>query len=374
MKIGLIGGIYGAGGKRSGYVKSTPETTLEAGFRRAGHEVTTFSHYDAADFSRFDVVHVHHLSYGAVRLASDASATPFVYSAHDVSHMSGTRVSPMRSQATRYVMSRADAVVSLSEAEAEFVQRKYSVASARQATIPNGIDPSQFPFRRANAGGVGEPWRLLFVGQLIALKSCDLLLRAIARLEHPVTLTLAYQTATLEHSLRELAAELGLQDRVFFIGKQDPQALSALYQASDLLVLPSETEALPSVITEAMMSGLPFVASAVGGIPEQAGGFGRLVSQRTQEGLAADIAHVLDHYPEYSGAAERMSSYARKSFSVESMVARHLELYSAVQGASARRRSAWGVVPAAVVRAAVRRWGVPKSTSGATASAAAESI
>src|SRR5258708_6501231 len=85
MKICVIGGIYAKGGAPSDYLKITPETTLAAGCRAAGHEVTTLSHYDETDFQRFDVVHVHHLSYGALRLATDPSPTPFPFTPHDTS-------------------------------------------------------------------------------------------------------------------------------------------------------------------------------------------------------------------------------------------------------------------------------------------------
>jgi hypothetical protein len=61
MRICIIGGIYAKGGAPTDYLKITPETTLAAGCRAAGHDVTTLSHYDEVDFERFDVVHVHHL-------------------------------------------------------------------------------------------------------------------------------------------------------------------------------------------------------------------------------------------------------------------------------------------------------------------------
>jgi len=357
MKICLIGGIYGKGGSRSEYVKVTPETTLEAGFRAAGHEVTTLSHYDEADFARFDVVHVHHLSYGAARLASDPSQTPFIFTAHDASHMNGVKLSRARKLAMGYVLSRADAVVSLSDAEAKFQTRAYRLPRVRHVTIPNGINPDQFPYQRLNHSGQGHPWRLLFVGQLIPLKGCQLLLRAIAGLKQPVELTLAYQTAALEMELRALALSLPLADRVKFIGKQSPAQLAELYATSDLLVLPSETEALPSVITEAMLTGLPFVASAVGGIPEQSGGFGFLVTRRTVERLTGDIAYVLDRYPHFAAASPRMSEYARRTFSVSTMITAHLDLYQSLAGTTARR-TAWHPLHAdALIRAAVHQWG-----------------
>ncbi len=353
MKICLIGGIYGKGGRRSEFIKVSPETTLEAGFRAAGHEVTTLSHYDETDFSRFDVVHVHHLSYGAVRLASDRSRVPFVFTAHDASHMCGAKPGPARKLAMGYVLSRADAIVSLSRAEAQFQSRTYRLQGAQQATIPNGIDPDQFPFLRKNNAGQGEPWRLLFVGQLIPLKGCDLLLKAIARLPGSVELTLAYQNASLETELTELAKSLGIAGRVKFVGKQGPSQLAELYQRSDLLLLPSETEALPSVITEAMLSGLPFVASAVGGIPEQAAGYGFLVTRRTVENLAGDLAYVLGRYGHFAGSSKSMSDHARQTFSISAMVNAHLSLYQSLAGTVARR----SLHSDKLIRGALQRWG-----------------
>jgi glycosyltransferase involved in cell wall biosynthesis len=312
------------------------------------------SHYDDADFSRFDIVHVHHLSYGAARLASDATRTPFVFTAHDASHMCGASLSLVRKLAMGYVLSRADAVVSLSQAEAGFQARKYRLRGAKRATIPNGINPDQFPFLRSNAAGQGQPWKLLFVGQLIPLKGCDLLLRALAQLGPDVELSFAYQTNTLETELKSLCVTLGIADRVKFLGKQNPHQLAALYQSSDLLVLPSETEALPSVITEAMLTGLPFAASAIGGIPEQAGGFGFLVTRRTVDRWAGDIAYVLDRYASFAEASERMSNYARRTFSIDAMVSAHLDLYQALAGQPVRRSS---TQVDTLIRAAVYQWG-----------------
>ncbi|MBI4908794.1 MAG: glycosyltransferase family 4 protein [Acidobacteria bacterium] len=366
MRICLIGGIYGTDG---GYLKVTPETTLEAGFRAAGHEVFPLSHYEARDFDQFDVVHVHHLSYGAVRLASDGGRTPFVFTMHDASRMSGAAVSAAVKFATQYVMSRADGVVGLTEMEVEFLKRHHSLNGALTAAIPNGIHEARFPFVRRNRAGAGEPWRLLFCGQLIALKGVDLLLRAMASTRVDCSLTLVYQTPLLETRLKALAQELGLARRVNFLGKLGPDGLAEQYQTHDVLMLPSEREALPSVITEAMMSGLPFIATRVGGIVEQAGGFGCLLERRTVDGLVAGIEEITTQYSEFAAKGAAMSAYARGKFSVGAMTSRHLALYSELVGKRARRRRSFFAAADVVVRAAVERWGgsgrqVAVSTAG----------
>jgi len=357
MKICIVGGIYAKGGMPTDYLKITPETTLAAGCRAAGHEVTTLSHYDETDFRRFDVVHVHHLSYGALRLTGDESTTPFLFTPHDTSHMSGFPLCTPTKLAMGYVLSMADATVSLSRLEAQRQRDVYSLRETIHETIPNGITTDEYSFRRENTAGRGRPWQLLFSGQLIPMKRCDVLLRAVARLKHNFRLTMVYQNPALESELKSLAVSLKVADRVRFAGKVEPRQLAALYRSSDLLVLPSRTEALPSVITEAMLCGLPFVASPVGGIPEQAAGFGHLLEEGSVEDVAASIGHVLDCYGQYQAASEAMSQHARKTYSIDSMVKRHLELYQRVAGVAPRRRQVWlrGFGP--IARTIARRWG-----------------
>lgn len=370
MKVCLIGGIYGQSGAASNYLRVTPETTLEAGLRQAGHQVTTLSHYAETDFGQFDVVHVHHLSYGAVRLASDPSPAPLVFTVHDASQMSGVPLGPLRAGALRYVLSRADRVVALSRREADFHRSAYGLAASRLATVPNGIDAIRFTPARRNAAGRGRPWQLLFVGQLIPLKGCDLILRAVAMLPVAVELTLVYQTADLRPELEALATELGIRQRVHFAGRREPDGLADLYQQSDLLVLASETEALPSVITEAMLSGLPFVSTAVGGIREQAAGFGHLVEQRTAESLAAGMAHVLGNYPHFAEAAPGMNEHARSTYSIPAMVEGHLAVYRQIAGQRPWRLRWRYSVLNRVARAIVRRRVAPPQKKALAVAAA----
>lgn len=340
MKICLIGGIYKKGGSRKEYIEISPETILEDGLRSAGHEVTALSHYDESSFECFDVVHVHHLSWGATRLASDRSRVPFVFTAHDATRMCGYRQPPARRAAMRYVFSRADAVVALSSLEAAFQRSAFRLDGAVHATIPNGIDADLYRCHRENTAGRGRPWQLLYVGQLIPLKGVDLLLQALPLLPLQADLTLVYQNDALEGELRALAAALNISARVRFLGKRSPAQLAALYHASDVLVLPSASEALPSVISEAMLCGLPFVATATGGIPEQADGFGVLLEKRSGAAVAQAILHVMVNYESFASTGAAMSDNARRRFSIPRMIDLHLQLYQRVAATAAPRRHA----------------------------------
>jgi glycosyltransferase involved in cell wall biosynthesis len=158
---------------------------------------------------------------------------------------------------------------------------------------------------------------------------------------------------------------LGIADRVLFRGETGPRDLAALYQQSDVLVLPSSTEALPSVITEAMLCGLPFVASAVGGIPEQANGFGVVLEDRSAESIAAALTNLFDNYGHFQESGEAMSRYARQKYSISTMVNQHLELYAQLKGTRPRRLATKFAVQRGIARLASHFMG----TSGPARSA-----
>jgi D-inositol-3-phosphate glycosyltransferase len=327
MRIAIVGGIYGRDKSYRRNIRYTPETILEKGLIDRGHEVAVFSHYATFDAKKFDLIHVHHLSYGTTRVAVDNSNAAFVYTSHDGLAMSSLYQGYKR-LASHFVTSRADAVVALSRVEADFQQRSYPLAGAIHTVIPNGVDAANYAYARCNAAGKGQRWRLLYVGQLTAPKSVDMLLRALLQVRQPVDLELVYHNSVLEIPLRELSDELGLSGRVRFLGPKTPQELAAIYKRADVLLLPSAGEALPSVVTEAMLCGTPVVATDVGGVREQLGEYGLCVSPNRADKMADAISFMLEHYDEFAGRSEAASAYASRRFSIEGMVDRHCELYA----------------------------------------------
>lgn len=363
LRIALVGGIYGKPQEYRDRFRITPETTLEAGLRAAGAEVSIFDHYTEVE-GDFDVIHVHHLSWGAVRAAVQRSAAGFVFTAHNGEDIAGT-LSRVRRTAMAFAIKRADGVVALSELEAAFLRSNYDTAGAVTRTIPNGIDLDNYRMDRTNSAGRDTRWELLYVGQLIPWKRVDLLLRAVAKVRLPITLNLVYQNAELEPELKQLAQQLHIEEHVHFLGMKNPAELCALYNHADLFVLPSESEALPSVLTEAMLTGTPIVATETGGVRGQLGGFGRLVPPSDLQSLAHGIEDALLNYAEMNPASLKMSEYARNTFSRTAMIGKHLELYARVleRGRKRRQRPAFRVMNLVVEKllsAYVRRPIVPQ--------------
>jgi glycosyltransferase involved in cell wall biosynthesis len=106
------------------------------------------------------------------------------------------------------------------------------------------------------------------VGRLSTEKRFDLYLETCARLagEIPEARFMLVGGGKQEANLKALSTQLGLDDRLLFTGLT--RDMSAVYAATDLLMLTSATEGTPHVLLEAMGSDIPVVSTAVGGIPE----------------------------------------------------------------------------------------------------------
>jgi len=310
------------------------------GLRARGHRVISAGHRGALESQNIDIVHIHHLGVAGFAAAAEPSTAAFVYTSHDGPAMAGLSDRLSRRLANQFIMSRADAVVALSPTEHEFQSRNYSLQGAIHAVIPNGIDIENYRYLRTNRAGDGQPWQLLYVGQLVEMKGVDRLIRALALLPRNVELRLVFHVDTMRVRLERLAYQMGLQNRVHFLGSKRPNELQALYQSADLFVMPSMAESLPSVVTEAMLCGTPVVATDVGGIRDQLEGYGMLVPPRDVEALSRAIGTVLANYDEFKTRGEAMSRYATQRFSIPAMVEGHLELYSSLlKGKMMRRRN-----------------------------------
>jgi glycosyltransferase involved in cell wall biosynthesis len=153
----------------------------------------------------------------------------------------------------------ASVVVFTAEQRAAVLAR-YRPEPARVAVLPNGVHQAYF---WTGQRFLHKKPRLLFVGRLSVQKNIPLLLHALDGVSERFETTLVGD-GDQGRMLRETAHGLRLQN-VRFHGRADGAELRALYQAADVLVLPSEREGMPLVLLEALAMGLPIVATDIPG-------------------------------------------------------------------------------------------------------------
>jgi glycosyltransferase involved in cell wall biosynthesis len=237
--------------------------------------------------------------WAAVRLAREAGL-PAVLKVHG----SDVRLidrHPDRIRGTREALGSADAVVAVSRDLAERVVA-LGAAPDRVRLIYGGIDTTLFrpgprDESRGRLGLSPDGPVLLFVGNLVAVKGVDVLIEAVAKLVACGMRPNCYLIGQgpLGPQLDRQARLLGIADRVHRLGPWPLERLPDWYRSADVLILPSHSEGVPSVLLEASACGTPYVASRVGGIPEIAHlGRGRLVPPGEASLLARAIRQAVD--------------------------------------------------------------------------------
>ncbi|CCQ73101.1 glycosyltransferase family 4 protein [Magnetospira sp. QH-2] len=189
------------------------------------------------------------------------------------------------------------------------------VADDRVTVLRNGVNLENFvPRNREDSRhrlGIHDDRRLLSsVGHLIERKGHEIVIGAMPHL--PDAHLVIVGDGPEDAALKALAVELGVEDRVDFLGRRPHEELSWIYSASDALVLASSREGWANVLLEAMACGTPVVASNIWGTPEvvTAPEAGRLMADRTPKALADAAKDLFGTYPDRAmtrAYAERFS-------------------------------------------------------------------
>lgn len=167
---------------------------------------------------------------------------------------------------------------------------------------------------------------LISVGYLIERKGHHLIIEAMQTL--PEYQLFIVGGGEWENKLKTLAKQLGVQDRVRFLGEVGQQQLPELYSCADALVLASDREGWANVLLEAMACGTPVVASNIWGTPEvvQSPEAGVLCAERSAQGIVAAVNQLFSNYPDRA----KTRQYAEK-FSWDETTAGLLKLFSEIK-------------------------------------------
>lgn len=231
-----------------------------------------------------------------------------------------------------------DRLISVSEEARQYHIAISGISPSQTATIYNGIDLSTFmnmdrarerAMVRAELGIPLEATVLVTVAVLRPQKGIQFLIRALPSIlaSSPYTYYLIVGSGSHHDALVEEASLAGVDEQVVFAGMRTD--VPGLLAASDVFVLPTLTEALPTVLAEAMAARLPIVASRVGGIPEmiEEGQNGLLVKAEDVEGLASACTRLVGDTEERAALGAQGWKIVNQKFNIERQVDQLKELY-----------------------------------------------
>ena len=208
----------------------------------------------------------------------------------------------------------------------ERLHQQAGVAAGKVRVIRNGLPELQGATPRSNGHA---HWLAGFVGRLSSEKGPDLFLDALIPLchQHPQLDAVMLGDGPEREALQARIDAAGLQQRIRLPGYQT--AMQPWWQQLDALVISSRTEGTPMILLEAMQSGVPVVAFAVGGIPD--------VLEHRHNGLlatpaaSADLARQLDNLLNEPNLARQLCDNAKRTqqdrYDLKALAERWSQLY-----------------------------------------------
>jgi len=219
----------------------------------------------------FDIIHTHSTEAGIIgRFAASLAGVPaIVHTVH------GEPFAPDRNDVLeRFVLyceraaaRHTDRLVTNADAIAENYLRRGIGQPDQYTTVYSGIDLDAFRDAAPASDVTGEGVRVVMVGRLADGKGFEDLLAAVDRLNRDGLSVYLVGDGPLRKKLQQEVTQRGLSESVHLLGHRDD--IPAILAACDVFILPSYREGTPRVITEAMASGLPVIATEIAGIPEQ---------------------------------------------------------------------------------------------------------
>jgi len=278
-----------------------------------------------------DIVHAHWWFPGGLvgTWLSGLSGIPLVTTLHGTD-VRLARATAMARPLFRHVLQQSRAVTTVSRWLARETETIVSGITASVAPMPVATD-------LFSPGGDRDPNRLLFVGRLTAQKGIAALIEAMGRMRNTAVLDVVGD-GPLAAELARRAGELGIGERVRWLGQLPQPRLPELYRRAAALVVPSTDEGLGLVAVEAQLCETPVVGYESGGLTDtvQHERTGLLVPPGDVDALAAALDGLLDRSDRGADLGRAGRIVALAGFAPESAARRYAGIYRSVIGKTER--------------------------------------
>ena len=225
----------------------------------------------------------------------------------------------------RFAMLRAKYILPVSNFLRKCIE-SYEIKN-RFKVIPNVVDTNLFyPNNQAPKDTYTK--RILLVASLNSIKGVSYLLQALHTLNkrrNDFSLDIIGNGPNRKE-YENLAIELGIRNKIYFHGIKSKQEIAEFMRENHFFVLPSLCETFGTVLIEALASGLPVIATNIGGPSEIINKkVGILIPPKNIQALTTAINYMLDHYKDYS--PEEIAKYAKEKFSYKAVGKKMNQIY-----------------------------------------------
>lgn len=258
---------------------------------------------DVAINQKLDILHVHY----AIPHASAAFSAKQILKTRNIdlpfiTTLHGTDITLLGKDKSfqpviEFAINQSDAVTAVSQSLKEDTYQFFDIEKNIEV-IPNFIDPSLYRFAEdielRSQFAEKDEVIITHISNFRKVKRVDDVIRIFNGVQQKLSTKLLMVGDGPElHHVKNLAKELGIKDKVFFLGKS--KRIEQITSISDVFLLPSETESFGLVALEAMASGVAVVSSNVGGLPEvnKSGVTGFLNEVGDIEGMIASVLTIL---------------------------------------------------------------------------------
>lgn len=271
---------------------------------------------------RPNAIHTHRYVLPYVFLATIGLNIKIVHTVHNVAE----KEVPLKQQKLQYLLFRNKRIipVAITPLVKESIEKRYKIEKRKIPMVFNGIDLNNY-YQKADYS-LHNQGVILHVGRFTDQKNHRVLIKAFRKviMQHPDCILKLIGDGELLDDIKKLCKEYSIQDNVIFMGLRDD--ISKQMVDSDIFVLPSNYEGMPITLIEAMATGLPIIATAVGGVPDMLTSMNGVLIENKCDDLAKAIELLLN-------SKEKRSKLGKKAiedsirFSSREMTKNYLNLY-----------------------------------------------
>lgn len=311
------------------------------------HRLNVVHKHDPRHFSQLksiikkeqiDLLHLHLWNPASCRFALHVNNIPKIITEHDP-----FRISPLKDFFKRKALKKVDAIVAISNENSRQIQTLYPEESQKVRVIHNGIDISWWQSQTLSFSDKDrteikenlfyareDTLIILNIAELHERKGQEYLIEAIPTVveKFPNIKFVFVGEGPNRHHLESLVNKYKIERHVTFTGKQ--KNIPKILKSADIFCLPSRREAFGMVNLEAMISGVPIIASRTGGIPEIINQTGILVEPESSRALSKALLLLIQDPESRAQLAEAGKARVFSDFSAKSMSQKYEKIYEEI--------------------------------------------